>query len=551
MKYRLIFIVCISSIVLCCCKNSDKGEYFVRPCEFVCDYPFNDTTKWAITCRVWGLLKYYHPNVTAGKLDWDKALFDRVVSIDASSTPESVNEELRKMLDFAGEYEYKKGDLDNSLKMNLDLCWIDGSFLEEDLRKELKKIASMKVDFPAYYSIDYANTSITNEKYYEDIDLSTSSYKYRLLSLFRYWNVIYYFFPHKYLMDQSWDITLNEYIFPFKNSTDSISLKKTFLKFATMLNDGHGFTSFADSPPLESYDIIEIVNGKTVVRIDAGGLQKGDIIEYVGERKIGQIRDSLSVFIPASTQWNKEYRINCDVAELVFLKETDVIILRNGQNVKVHMQPVTFDNTRSASYKRISEKIGYVNNLLGMTTEEMEAMFQSFSDAAFIIFDLRNTKYTTFNPHLFYCHLIDNKYTRLNSMVIPHSEHPGAFVMLKDHKVLNNDSIKCPHYKGKVVYLINEFSQSRDETIAWVGRTNFNAILIGRTTSGALESVRWTPLPGGHWATFSAAGAFSLDGTEYQRKGVTPDIEVYPTMESIKAGKDEILEAAIEYITNH
>ena len=32
---------------------------------------------------------------------------------------------------------------------------------------------------------------------------------------------------------------------------------------------------------------------------------------------------------------------------------------------------------------------------------------------------------------------------------------------------------------------------------------------------------------------------------------IIPDIEAYPTMESIKAGKDEILEAAIDYVNNH
>ena len=550
MKCRLIFIVFLSNIILCCCTQIDSERYFVRPCEFVCEYPFNDTTKWAITCRVWGLLKYYHPNVNSGKLDWDKVLLDRLFEIDKSSTQESVNEELRKMLDSAGEYEYKKGDLDDSLKMNLDLCWIDGSFLEEDLRKELKKIASMKVNFPAYYSIDFENAMLPNEKDYKDIDISTSSYKYRLLSLFRYWNVIYYFSPHKYLMDQSWDKTLDEYISPFIDATDSLSYKMVFLKLATTLNDGHSYLNFTDSPPIESYDIIELVNGNTIVRIDAGGLQKGDIIEFVGEREIDQIRDSLSVFTSASTQHNKEFRINCYLAEMIFFKETDVIIQRDGLTLKVHMQPVTFKNTRSSSYERISEKIGYVD-LSIMTTLEMEAMFKSFSDAAFIIIDLRKGIKYHYDPILFYNHLIDKKSIRIFPTVIPNPEYPGAFLFLKNVQVSNDNSMKNPHYKGKVIFLINEFSQSSLEHIAFVGRTNINAILIGRPTSGALGRVTWIPLSGGNRGAFSTVGQFALDGTEYQRKGIIPDLEVYPTMESIKAGKDEILEAAIEYITNN
>ena len=33
-----------------------------------------------------------------------------------------------------------------------------------------------------------------------------------------------------------------------------------------------------------------------------------------------------------------------------------------------------------------------------------------------------------------------------------------------------------------------------------------------------------------------------------QRVGLTPDIEVYPTIEGIKEGRDELMEAAVAYI---
>jgi C-terminal processing protease CtpA/Prc len=101
-----------------------------------------------------------------------------------------------------------------------------------------------------------------------------------------------------------------------------------------------------------------------------------------------------------------------------------------------------------------------------------------------------------------------------------------------------------------MVFLINEFSQSFYETVALNARTNLHATLVGRPTSGALGRVVKVPLPGNYIACFSGAGLFSLDGTELQRKGIIPDIEVHPVLESIKAGKDEILEAAIEYLNN-
>jgi hypothetical protein len=56
-------------------------------------------------------------------------------------------------------------------------------------------------------------------------------------------------------------------------------------------------------------------------------------------------------------------------------------------------------------------------------------------------------------------------------------------------------------------------------------------------------------LPNKVYAYFSGLGAYYPDRTEIQRKGVIPDIEVYPDMQSILEGRDEILErAAISYI---
>lgn len=55
-------------------------------------------------------------------------------------------------------------------------------------------------------------------------------------------------------------------------------------------------------------------------------------------------------------------------------------------------------------------------------------------------------------------------------------------------------------------------------------------------------------LPGGLITMISGIGVYYPDGTETQRVGIVPDIEVKPTIEGIKNGKDELLEKAIEII---
>ena len=48
------------------------------------------------------------------------------------------------------------------------------------------------------------------KKTYENIDYSNQNY--RLLGLFRVWNILEYYFPYFEIMDENWDDLLSEYI---------------------------------------------------------------------------------------------------------------------------------------------------------------------------------------------------------------------------------------------------------------------------------------------------------------------------------------------------
>jgi C-terminal processing protease CtpA/Prc len=74
------------------------------------------------------------------------------------------------------------------------------------------------------------------------------------------------------------------------------------------------------------------------------------------------------------------------------------------------------------------------------------------------------------------------------------------------------------------------------------------AIVIGSTTAGADGDVSEIPLPGGLRTAISGIGVFYPDKKPTQRVGIIPDIEVLPTIAGIRAGRDEVLEVAIQQI---
>ena len=99
-----------------------------------------------------------------------------------------------------------------------------------------------------------------------------------------------------------------------------------------------------------------------------------------------------------------------------------------------------------------------------------------------------------------------------------------------------------------VVILIDEISQSQSEYTAMALRASPNARIVGSTTAGADGNVTPIPLPGGLRSMISGIGVFYPDKRPTQRTGIIPDVEVRPTIEGIRDGRDEVLESALREI---
>ena len=122
--------------------------------------------------------------------------------------------------------------------------------------------------------------------------------------------------------------------------------------------------------------------------------------------------------------------------------------------------------------------------------------------------------------------------------------NPGAF----HWTALLGLTPQKPRYTGKVVILVDEVTQSQAEYTTMAFRTAPGAIVIGSMTAGADGNVSTVPLPGGLSSYISGIGVFYPDNRPTQRVGIVPDIEVRPTIEGMRAGRDELVEEAIRQI---
>jgi len=95
---------------------------------------------------------------------------------------------------------------------------------------------------------------------------------------------------------------------------------------------------------------------------------------------------------------------------------------------------------------------------------------------------------------------------------------------------------------------VDELSQSQAEYTAMAFRSSPRARVIGSMTAGADGNVSAIPLPGGFRSMISGISVFYPDKKPTQRVGIVPDRVVKPTIAGIRAGRDEVLEAAIREI---
>ena len=218
---------------------------------------------------------------------------------------------------------------------------------------------------------------------------------------------------------------------------------------------------------------------------------------------------------------------------------------------------------RMTDYARVAEQrsgdivkvlpgnIGYVD--LDRLTEPMVGdLFERFRDTRAIIFDMRGYPRVPRQSDVA-MHLTDQPSTLAAHF---YSREPAApdqradvisAVSSTQTSVQTFSGVRDP-YRGPTVMLIDERTQSAAEHLGLFLKAANRTTFVGSRTAGANGNAGPFRLPGDIAVSFSRMGVTHADGRQLQRVGLTPDVEVAPTREGLRAGKDEVLEAAIRYL---
>jgi C-terminal processing protease CtpA/Prc len=96
--------------------------------------------------------------------------------------------------------------------------------------------------------------------------------------------------------------------------------------------------------------------------------------------------------------------------------------------------------------------------------------------------------------------------------------------------------------------LIDERAISQSEHTGLFLEAASGITFIGSATAGANGDVTRFVLPGGVTVGFTGHDVRHSDGRQLQKVGLTPHVEVSPTIRGIREGKDEVLERALRFV---
>jgi C-terminal processing protease CtpA/Prc len=172
-----------------------------------------------------------------------------------------------------------------------------------------------------------------------------------------------------------------------------------------------------------------------------------------------------------------------------------------------------------------------------MKEERWQSILNSMVQARAIILDMRG--YPSAAVLSMIGHFID-KGIRSPRWEIPVIGTPG-------HKISywTVNPLK-PRLKAKLVVLLDGRAASAAETFLQLVHDSRLATFVGETSAGTNGIPTTASLPGGFSMRFTAMRVPFPDGSALQGRGISPDVVVHPTLEGIRAGRDEILEAGID-----
>lgn len=549
--------------------------------------------------KVWGFAKYTHPAFLTGERCWDYELL-ALIPVVMSTDEDKVNDLLYAWFVSLGDDGYDNSPDDSVFYLfyehdirffyTADLSWIsDESFIGEPLAAAFSRFQEITQIDVLYAPFNFIGHSVFySEQFFPEMDFTDVSY--RLLGLFRLWNAMKYFFPYIYLIDYCWSDVLLEYIPVMLEGQNRRSYELALMAVAAKLSDTHVSISrnrFRHSPFSDHRNMDELLNfrsfmmehrgqqlvldnlvgnhmfpvrfmeaeGKIIVTHvgytfeNLASLRAGDVITALNGEKIEDVANRIMRYVSHTRSEITLPLFAENFLPFLINTGTEVAIVRGTEEMQVSVGTVYLRHNfgPTVPYMLLEGNIGLINPSLLSDNALIPDIMHGFADAYGLIIDMRQYPgHPTINELY---NFIVHERMEVAFVTIPVVSVPGMFFQGGIQYSGGNTGDGIFHYHGNVVVLMNERTWSWGETAVMRLRNGANVTVIGSNSMGSNGDVTFLPLPGNLIMAYSGIGWYAHDGAQTQRIGLSPDIYVQRTVEAVREGRDELMEAALAFLS--
>lgn len=532
LRYMYIIIFCLLSLFACADKKKIYPVDIDNSAELsICKVDSSLRYQLYTIGKVWGYAKYHHPAFCDSYFDVDKELF-YLFSVLNTSTRDTIDicSVLNEWLIGLGSFESNENSYyayinksQYSKKVNLD--WLaDTLLINASLAKELQSLRWAKRSSNRYVNKKGLGAlNFNGEELYDKNVINNLNY--RLLSLFRYWNIIEYFYPYKPPM---WDTILIKYIDVFWNANSPALYTDAVRSLISEIKDSHAKTNLINTPPTRFIPLITRMIGDSLYLLQDYNTHNkcNDRILNIGGRLPIDIKTMLSDTMKISQSNEialcREFPL---YGMMTNSNEITIVLEQNGRTS--HKLIPTNDISEVGSFLSTKDKIipacqiingniGYIN-AGGFNQSDIDKYYDQIKNVSTLIFDMR------FYPNDYMLFFIDEYIlpykTKIAVFMIPSLELPGYFKIESQYRGKDTKH----KFTGRIIVLVNENTISQGEYTTLALQAYKNTTVVGNKTAGTDGDVSMIFLPGNVKSYISGIGVLYPDLTPTQRTGIKID----------------------------
>jgi carboxyl-terminal processing protease len=314
------------------------------------------------------------------------------------------------------------------------------------------------------------------------------------------------------------------------------------------------------------FDVRLIDNALVVSHVDAGGpadgagVKPGWTLTRIGPRPVDAALEDLGAG-PSHARGFRAWAVGTallrgragEPAELAFVDGTGKTLTRQvvraperGQPVKLGHLPALFARLDHRKVQHGSTSVGVITFNVWMTpiSRQFDEAVDALRDTSGIVIDLRGNPGGVLTMIMGLSgHFVESPLT-LGTI----TTRDSSLKLVANPRTVGVAGQPVKPFAGPIAVLVDEGSYSASEIFSGGMQSIRRARIFGaRTTGGALPAVL-EKLPSGDVLQYAIGDFVTATGDRIEGHGVVPDTQVAPTRADLLAGRDPVLEAAIDWI---